>query len=130
MHAFFALQEYPGEYEIVVPSASVLCQPTVAKVDEVTQMNGTAELADAYLSFLYTDDAQRLEAQNFYRPVNKDIQKEYEASSDSRNIKEIPSDGKWIVKNIDMADIGYFGGWEAATQKFFSDGGIFDKIYD
>lgn len=52
-------------------------------------MNGTAELADAYLSFLYTDDAQRLEAQNFYRPVNKDIQKEYEASSDSRNIKEI-----------------------------------------
>ena len=128
--AFFALQEYPGEYEIVVPSASVLCQPTVAKVDEVTQMNGTAELADAYLSFLYTDGAQRLETQNFYRPVNKDIQKEYEASSDSRNIKEIPSDGKWIVKDIDMADIGYFGGWEAATQKFFSDGGIFDKIYD
>ena len=128
--AFFALQEYPGEYEIVVPSASVLCQPRVAKVDEVTQMNGTEELADAYLSFLYTDDAQRLEAQNFYRPVNKDIQKEYEASSDSRNIKEILSDGKWIVKDIDMADIGYFGGWEAATQKFFSDGGIFDKIYD
>ena len=128
--AFFALQEYPGEYEIVVPSASVLCQPTVAKVDEVTQMNGTEELADAYLSFLYTDDAQRLEAQNFYRPVNKDIQKEYEASSDSRNIKEILSDGKWIVKDIDMADIGYFGGWEAATQKFFSNGGIFDKIYD
>lgn len=128
--AFFALQEYPGEYEIVVPSASVLCQPTVAKVDEVTQMNGTEELADAYLSFLYTDDAQRLEAQNFYRPVNKDIQKEYESSSDSRNIKEIPSDGKWIVKDIDMVDIGYFGGWEAATQKFFSDGGIFDKIYD
>lgn len=128
--AIFALQEYPGEYEIVVPSASVLCQPTVAKVDEVTQMNETAELADAYLSFLYTDDAQRLEAQNFYRPVNKDIQKEYESSSDSRNIKEIPSNGKWIVKDIDMVDIGYFGGWEAATQNFFSDGGIFDKIYD
>lgn len=128
--AFFALQEYPGEYEIVVPSASVLCQPTVAKVDEVTQMNGTEELADAYLSFLYTDDVQRLEAQNFYRPVNRDIQKEYESSSDARNIKEIPYDGKWIVSDIDMADIGYFGGWEAATQKFFSDGGIFDKIYD
>ena len=62
--------------------------------------------------------------------VNKDIQKEYEASSDARNIKEIQSDGKWIVSDIDMADIGYFGGWEAATQKFFSDGGIFDKIYD
>ena len=128
--AFFALQEYPDEYEIVVPSASVLCQPTVAKVDEVTQMNGTEELADAYLSFLYTDDAQRLEAQNFYRPVNRDIQKEYESSSDARNIKEIPSDGKWIVSDIDMADIGYFGGWEAATARFFSDGGIFDKIYD
>ena len=51
MKHFFALQEYPGEYEIVVPSASVLCQPTVAKVDEVTQMNGTEGLADAYLFF-------------------------------------------------------------------------------
>ena len=47
-------------------------------------MNGTEELADAYLSFLYTDEAQRLEAQNFYRPVNRDIQKEYESSSDAR----------------------------------------------
>lgn len=73
MKHFSHYGEYPGEYEIVVPSASVLCQPTVAKVDEVTQMNGTEGLADAYLSFLYTDDAQRLEAQNFYRPVNKDI---------------------------------------------------------
>ena len=120
----------PFYYVQIAPYKYENSSNTVAKVDEVTQMNGTEGLADAYLSFLYTDDAQRLEAQNFYRPVNKDIQKEYEASSDSRNIKEIPSDGKWIVKNIDMADIGYFGGWEAATQKFFSDGGIFDKIYD
>lgn len=45
-------------------------------------------------------------------------------------LRKYASDGKWIVKDIDMADIGYFGGWEAATQKFFSDGGIFDKIYD
>lgn len=81
-------------------------------------MNGTEGLADAYLSFLYTDDAQSLEAQNFYRPVNKDIQKEYEASSDSRNIKEIPSDGKWIVKDIDMADIGYLAAGKRLHRSF------------
>ena len=69
--AFLSLKEYPGKYEIVVPSVSILCQPTVAVVDEVVDERKTREVATEYLNYLYSDDAQRLEAQWYYRPSNQ-----------------------------------------------------------
>lgn len=60
--AFLSLEEYPGEYEIVVPSVSILCQPTVALVDEVAEKHGTVDAATEYLNFLYSDEAQVIEA--------------------------------------------------------------------
>lgn len=128
--AFLSLAEHPGEYEIVVPSVSILCQPTVAIVDEVVDERGTRELATEYLNYLYTDEAQRLEAEWYYRPSNEDILKEYLYSGSSNTITELPADGKWIVDNIDLTDITHFGGWTEATEKHFSDGGIFDSIYE
>lgn len=46
--AFLSLDEHPGEYEIVVPSVSILCQPTVAVVDEVVDKRGTRDVATEY----------------------------------------------------------------------------------
>ena len=69
--AFLALKEDPDKYDIVVPSVSILCQPTVAVVDEVVDERGTRGVATEYLSYLYSDEAQELEAQNYYRPSNK-----------------------------------------------------------
>ena len=63
--AFLSLDEHPGEYEIVVPSVSILCQPTVAVVDEVVDKRGTRNVATEYLSYLYSDEAQKLEAKWF-----------------------------------------------------------------
>ena len=60
--AFLSLKEYPGEYEIVVPSVSILCQPTVAVVDEVAKKHGTEKAATEYLKYLYSDEAQEIEA--------------------------------------------------------------------
>lgn len=128
--AFLSLKEHPGEYEIVIPSVSILCQPTVAVVDEVVDNRGTRDVAEAYLEYLYSDDAQKVEAENFYRPSNETILAEYETTSDSNVITEIPSDGKWIVSNINLTDINYFGGWEEAKAKHFADGGLFDSIYE
>lgn len=59
--AFFCLEENPGQYEIVVSSASILCQPTVAVVDAVVDEDDTREIATEYLNYLYSDEAQRLE---------------------------------------------------------------------
>lgn len=128
--AFLSLDEHPGEYEIVVPSVSILCQPTVAVVDEVVDKRGTRNVATEYLSYLYSDDAQKLEAKWFYRPSNQNILADYVYTGGSNVIKEIPSDGKWIVTSLELTDIKHFGGWTEASKKHFADGGIFDAIYE
>lgn len=128
--AFLSLEETPGEYEIVVPSVSILCQPTVAIVDEVVDDRGTREVAEEYLSYLYSDEAQRLEAENYYRPSNEEILKDYVLESNENAITELPTDGKWIINNLTLTDISYFGGWGEAGEKHFADGGVFDSIYE
>lgn len=128
--AFFSLKEYPGEYEIIVPSATILCQPTVAVVDEMAEKHDTEDVATEYINYLYSKEAQQLEAENFYRPVDQEIAAEYALPDGEREIKEIPKDQKWIVTDIDMTDIEHFGGWKEAAGKHFSDGGFFDKIYE
>jgi sulfate transport system substrate-binding protein len=128
--AFLSLEEYPDDYDIVIPSVSILCQPTVAVVDEVVEERGTREVATEYLSYLYSDDAQRLEAENFYRPSNEDIIKEYEYDTDDKTITAIPEDGKWIITNVELTDINHFGGWTEALNTHFVDGGVFDSIYE
>lgn len=129
--AFLSLEEYPGAYEIAYPSVSVLCQPTVAVVDEVVDSRGTREVAEEYLSYLYAEEAQEIEAQNFYRPSNETILEKYTLETDSRTITEIPADGRWILVNgFALTDIDHFGGWTEAAEKHFSDGGIFDNFYE
>ena len=127
--AFLSLREYPGEYEIVIPSVSILCQPTVAVVDVVARKHKTEEAAKEYLRFLYSDEAQEIEAQNFYRPINEEIYNKYVFRSESNTIKEIPADGKWINANINLTDINHFGGWKKARVIHFSNSANFDKIY-
>ncbi|MGN0320139.1 MAG: sulfate ABC transporter substrate-binding protein [Lachnospira sp.] len=128
--AFLALKEDPDKYDIVVPSVSILCQPTVAVVDEVVDERGTRGVATEYLSYLYSDEAQELEAQNYYRPSNKTILEKYATTASGNTITKLPADGKWIVTNVELVDISHFGGWSEATKKHFADGGIFDKIYE
>lgn len=128
--AFLSLKESPGEYEIIIPSISILCQPTVAIVDEVVDNRNTREVATGYLQYLYSEDAQKLEAENYYRPSNETVLADYEVAGNSNVITEIPSDGKWIVTNVNLTNISYFGGWKEAKQKHFADGGLFDSIYE
>ncbi len=128
--AFLSLAEHPGEYEIVVPSVSILCQPTVAVVDKVADKNGTREVCTEYLNYLYSNEAQRLEADWYYRPSSEEILNEYVYEGNNNTITELPDDHKWIISDIDLTDIGHFGGWTKTTEKHFSDHGIFDSIYE
>lgn len=128
--AFLSLEEHPGEYEIVVPSVLILCQPTVALVDEVVDDRGTRDVATEYLQYLYSTEAQKLEAENFYRPSDLDVLSDYISTSGERVITELPADGKWIVDDIALTDIAHFGGWSEASAKHFADGGVFDAIYE
>ncbi|MCL1880163.1 MAG: sulfate ABC transporter substrate-binding protein [Actinomycetia bacterium] len=113
--AFLSLKEHPDDFEIVIPSISILAQPSVAVVDANARKHGTEDVSKAYLEYLYSDDAQRLEGKNFYRPSNPDILKEF---SDTFDLS---------IELVNIDDS--FDGWDAATAKFFADGAIFDQIY-
>lgn len=113
--AFLSIKDYPDDYEIITPSISILAQPSVAIVDEVVDKRGTREVATEYLSYLYSDEAQKIAGDNYYRPSNEEILKEY---SDVFNL------------DINLVTIDDFGGWDEAQEKHFADGGIFDQIYE
>lgn len=113
--AYLSIQDNPDDYEIVTPSISILAQPSVAIVDEVVDQRGTRDVATEYLSYLYSDEAQRIAGDNFYRPSNEEILQEYKDTFDL---------------NINLVTINDFGGWDEAQEKHFSDGGVFDQIYE
>ena len=113
--AFLALKEFGADkFEIVVPSLSILAEPTVTVVDKVVKKKGTEVVATAYLDYLYSDEGQDIAGKNFYRPTNPAIAAKY--------AKVFP---KLELLSID-AD---FGGWTKAQKTHFADGGIFDQIY-
>ncbi len=100
--------------EIVVPSTSILAEPPVALIDGNVDDHGTRRVAEAYLRYLYSPDAQEIAAQNFYRPTDQTVAARY-----ADQFPQIP------LVTIDQA----FGGWQEAQKKHFADGGIFDQIY-
>ncbi|CAN5201430.1 sulfate ABC transporter substrate-binding protein [soil metagenome] len=113
--AILAIKELgPEKVEIVSPSLSILAEPPVAVVDKNVDKHGTRKVAEAYLKFLYTDEAQEIIAKNFYRPAVEKEAKKYAG--------QFPK-----VKLFTLAEVE--GDWTTAQKKHFSDGGIFDQIY-
>jgi len=111
--AHLALRELgAGKIAIVVPSISVLAEPSVAVVDKVVLRRGTRVVAQAYLEFLYTPEAQEIAAKNYYRPRNPNVAAKYSAQFDA----------------IELVHIDHFGGWKLAQKTHFATGGIFDQI--
>ncbi len=102
------------EYEIVVPTVSILAEPTVAVVDKVAGKRGTTEVATEYLKFLYTPAGQEIAAKHFFRPSNKDVLAKYAS--------QYPKLKLFTIDEV-------FGGWTKATKEHFVDGGSFDQIY-
>jgi sulfate transport system substrate-binding protein len=103
-----------GEFELVVPSESILAEPPVSVVDTVARRHGTSAVAQAYLVYLYSPEAQDLIAKNYYRPSDPAALAKYAA--------QFP---KLKLFTIDEK----FGGWSKAQPRFFNDGGVFDQIY-
>ncbi|MDY4417024.1 sulfate ABC transporter substrate-binding protein [Selenomonas sp.] len=113
--ALLSVQEAPDKYEIVVPSLSILAEPSVAVVDEVVDQKGTRKVAEAYINYLYSKEGQEIAAKNFYRPRDEEVAAKY------KNV--FPA---LTLVTIDDA----FGGWQKAQKEHFADGGTFDQIYE
>ncbi|MCC7643591.1 MULTISPECIES: sulfate ABC transporter substrate-binding protein [unclassified Janthinobacterium] len=113
--AYLAVKELgPTKFDIVTPSVSILAEPPVAVVDKFADKHGTRKVAEAYLNYLYTDEAQDIIAKNYYRPATDKAAKKY-ASQFAK------------VKLFTIEQVA--GGWTAAQKAHFADGGIFDQIY-
>lgn len=113
--AIATMKNYPDQYELVSPSVSILAQPSVAIVDDNVAMNKTEQLSSEYLSYLYSKDAQKLAAENGYRPSDEEVLKNY---------------GNVFNLNMKLTNINDFGGWNEAYKAYFDDGALFDVIYN
>ena len=114
--AFLAQKELgQDKFEIVVPSMSILAEPPVAVLDGNAKRHGTEKVAEAYLKFLYTPEAQDVIGANFYRPTGAAAKAKYAGQFPQINLVTINGD---------------FGGWDAAQKKFFADGGVFNRIFE
>ena len=114
--AFLAQEKLgKGKFEIVVPSVSILAEPTVAVLDGNAKRHGTEELAKAYLEYLYTPAAQEIIAKHHFRPRDKAVQAKYSS----------------VFPNVSLVTVDKdFGGWAAAQKRFFDDGAVFDRIFE
>jgi sulfate/thiosulfate transport system substrate-binding protein len=113
--AHLAIKELgPDKFEIVIPSISILAEPTVAVVDKNVDKKGTRKVAEAYLEYLYSDEGQDIAGKNFYRPRNAKFAEKYKTQL-------VP------VKLFTIQEA--FGGWDKAYEAHFKDGANFDQIY-
>jgi sulfate transport system substrate-binding protein len=113
--ALLALKQPDGaQYQIVYPSRSILAEPPVALVDANADRRGTRKAAEAFLNYLYTPQAQDIEAKNYYRPRDPQVLARY----------------RKVFPDIALSTVdGDFGGWAKAQATHFANGGVFDQIY-
>ena len=113
--AHLALKELgPDKFEIVTPSISILAEPPVSVVDKNVDKHGTRKVAEEYLTFLYSPEAQDIAGKNYYRPRD--------AAAFAKHEKNFDKVALFTIDDV-------FGGWDKAQSTHFSDGGVFDQIY-
>jgi sulfate/thiosulfate-binding protein len=112
--AYLLEKEFGNRVDFVYPSLSILAEPAVTVVDKNVDKKGTRVVAQAYLEYLYTEEAQDIIGKHFYRPTSTKAQAKY--------ARQLPKLNLFKIEDA-------FGGWEQAAKVHFSDGGTFDQIY-
>lgn len=112
--AHLEVAEAAGKLELIYPLVSIRAEPHVAVVDANVRRKGTRAAAEAYLKFLYTDEAQHAIAKHHYRPIKDEIRSQY--------LGTLPEIELFSVTQVAKD-------WDDAQQRFFSDGGVFDGFY-
>lgn len=114
--AFLAINELgKDQFEIVVPTVSILPEPPVSVVDENAKKRETYGVSKAYLEYLYSPIGQKLAVKHYYRPAKPELVNE-------EDLKFFPK-----LELLKINDI--FGSWQDAQKNHFDDGGSFDLIY-
>jgi sulfate transport system substrate-binding protein len=109
--ALRALADRP-DYELILPPATVLIENPVAVVDKYADGHGVRKVAEAFVEFLYSDEAQRAFAKNHFRPVKPEIAREFAS--------QYPQPKRLFT----VADLG---GWSKVDSTIFNNGGVWDR---
>ncbi len=103
-----------GNFEVIYPSVSAEAEPPVTVVDKVVDKKGSREVAEGYLKYLWSEEGQRIAADNYLRPRNVEILAQYQ--------DRFPKVDFFSVEQL-------FGDWRTVQKTHFADGGVFDQIY-
>jgi sulfate/thiosulfate transport system substrate-binding protein len=106
-------QEFGDNFDVVYPKSTILAENPVSVIDKVVDKKGTRKQAEAYLKFLYSDEAQEIAARHQLRPRSAAVLAKYG--------KDFPKVNTFTIDEI-------FGGWTQAQKQHFDDGGIYDQI--
>ncbi|WP_341527955.1 sulfate ABC transporter substrate-binding protein [Nostoc sp. UHCC 0302] len=110
------LAQQKGEkIEYVVPDVNISIDNPIAVVDKNVDKHGTREVAEGFVKYLYTPEAQQEFVKLGFRPVDETLAQSKEVTDKYPKVKN-------------LATVKDFGGWEVVDKKFFADGGIFDQI--
>ncbi|OSZ75027.1 sulfate ABC transporter substrate-binding protein [Hydrogenophaga sp. IBVHS1] len=112
--AYLLEKEFGNKVDFVYPSLSILAEPAVTVVDKNVDKKGTRAVAEEYLKFLYTEEAQDIIGKHFYRPTSAKAQAKY--------AKQLPKLNLFKIEDA-------FGSWDNAAKVHFADNGTFDQIY-
>ncbi|MEX2161323.1 MAG: sulfate ABC transporter substrate-binding protein [Anaerolineales bacterium] len=105
-------QQAGNNYEMVFPASSILIENPAAVVDAYVDKHGTREVAEAFVEFLASKEAQEAFARHGLRSVDQDV-----AATTADQYPPL----------TDIFTIEFFGGWTQAIQDFFSETGIFNQ---
>lgn len=104
-----------ANYELVLPTSTIRIDNPVAVVDTYVDKHGTREVAEAFVDFLFTKQAQEVFARNGLRSPDPEVAK---------------STADTYPPIADLFTIDEFGGWKEATPAFFGEQGIFYKVFE
>jgi sulfate transport system substrate-binding protein len=111
---FLIKKELGDQFDIVYPSISVIAENPVSVVDKYVDKKGTRKLAQAYLEYLFSEEAQEIAARQNFRPRLESVAKKHAGT----------------FKKLELFSVDeQFGGWQKAQKVHFEDGGLFDQIY-
>ncbi|HEU4458280.1 MAG TPA: sulfate ABC transporter substrate-binding protein [Methylibium sp.] len=105
--------EFGDNFDVVYPKSTILAENPVAVIDKVVDKKGTRKQAEAYLKFLYSDEAQEIAAKHQIRPRSPALLAKY--------AKDFPKVNTFTIDEV-------FGGWSKAQKEHFDDGGVYDQI--
>ncbi|WP_280153383.1 sulfate ABC transporter substrate-binding protein [Piscinibacter sp. XHJ-5] len=105
--------EFGGDFDVVYPRWSILAENPVAVIDKVVDKKGTRKQAEAYLKYLWSDEAQEIAARHQLRPRSAPLLAKY--------AKDFPKVDTFTIDEV-------FGGWSKAQKEHFDDGATYDQI--